>query len=87
MQYANCRGSRGAEQVQVGGRSRRRSGGAGRGGAHLCVEERQTPDGVEGDQHFHQELFMFCLQRQSETIDYTGGGDAERSKHQSSMKT
>lgn len=35
------------------------------------MEEGQTPDSMEGDQHFDQKLFMFCLQRQSKTIDYT----------------
>lgn len=73
----------GAEEHNTFSLAGRAAGGAaGRGGAHLCVEERQAPDGVEGDQHFHQELFMFCFQRQSETVDYTGGGDAaKRSKH------
>lgn len=47
---------------------------------HLCVEERQTPDSVEGDQHLNQELFMFCFQRQSETIDYAGGGETYQRK-------
>lgn len=50
-------------------------------GSHLCVEEGQTPDRVERDQHLNQELFMFRLQRQSETIDYTGdGGTAQKKK-------
>lgn len=40
--------------------------------SYLCVEEGQTPDSVEGDQHFDQKLFMLRFQRQSETIDYTG---------------
>lgn len=40
---------------------------------YLCMEERQTPDSVEGDQHFDQKLFMLRFQRQSKTIDYTGG--------------
>lgn len=39
---------------------------------YLCVEEGQTPDGVEGEQHFDQKLFMLRFQGQSETIDYTG---------------
>lgn len=39
---------------------------------YLCVEEGQTPDGVEGEQHFDQKLFMLRFQWQSETIDYTG---------------
>lgn len=57
-------------------------------GSHLCVEERQTPDGVEGDQHLHQKLFMFCFQRQSETIDYTAGGEtSKKSKHSLIMNT
>jgi len=41
------------------------------------VEEGQAPDGVEGDQHFDQKLFMLRFQWQSETIDYTGGGERE----------
>lgn len=45
------------------------------------MEEGQTPDRVERDQHLNQELFMFCLQRQSEAIDYTGdGGHITREK-------
>lgn len=35
------------------------------------MEEGQTPDSVEGNQHFDQKLFMLCFQWQSETIDYT----------------
>lgn len=45
---------------------------------HLCVEEGQTPDSVEGDQHFDQKLFMLRFQRQSETIDYTVKEETER---------
>lgn len=41
--------------------------------SHLCVEEGQTPDSVEGDQHFDQKLFMLRFQWQSETINYTEG--------------
>lgn len=37
------------------------------------MEEGQTPDGVEGQQHSDQELFMLGFQRQSETIDYAEG--------------
>lgn len=37
------------------------------------MEEGQTPDSVEGDQHFDQKLFMLRFQRQSETINYTEG--------------
>lgn len=48
---------------------------------YLCVEEGQTPDSVEGDQHFDQKLFMLRFQRQSETIDYTGR-DREREGRQ-----
>lgn len=36
------------------------------------MEEGQTPDSVEGNQHFDQKLFMLCFQWQSKTIDYTG---------------
>lgn len=47
--------------------------------SYLCVEKGQTPDSVEGDQHFDQKLFMLRFQRQSETIDYTGE-EKERQK-------
>ncbi len=36
------------------------------------MEEGQTPDSVQGDQHFDQKLFMLCFQWKGETIDYTG---------------
>lgn len=36
---------------------------------HLCMEESQTFGRVQRDQHFHQELFMFCLQWQRKAID------------------
>lgn len=49
--------------------------------SYLCVKEGQTPDSVEGDQHFDQKLFMLRFQRQSETIDYTG---EERDKNKES---
>lgn len=53
------------------------------------MEEGQTPDSVEGDQHFDQKLFMLRFQRQSETINYTegqrkGGG---RKRHTLNMNT
>ena len=44
------------------------------------MKEGQTPDGVEGDQHFDQKLFMLCFQWQSETIDYTVGGQQKKIK-------
>lgn len=44
------------------------------------MEEGQTPDSVEGDQHFDQKLFVLCFQRQSETIDYTGREKKERKR-------
>lgn len=40
---------------------------------YLCMEEGQTPDSVEWNQHFDQELFMLRFQWQSETINYTEG--------------
>lgn len=46
------------------------------------MEEGQTPDSVEGDQHLNQELLMFCFQRQSETIDYTGDAEKTQKKNQ-----
>lgn len=56
--------------------------------SYLCVEEGQTPDSVEGDQHFDQKLFMLRFQWQSETIDYTGREREEReSKHKLNMTT
>lgn len=58
---------------------------------YLCVEEGQTPDGVEGEQHFDQKLFMLRFQWQSETIDYTGREtqrDREREyEHKLNMNT
>jgi len=42
------------------------------------MEEGQTPDSMEGDQHFDQKLFMLCFQWQSKTIDYTKKKTGER---------
>lgn len=36
---------------------------------YLGMKKRQAPHCVERQQHFHQELFVFGFERESETID------------------